>query len=363
LAIPIPWRLKKTASNLVGAAHYYRNRAASAARGNGGKKSILFCIPFYGYTGGAFAVLSTANLLSSEYDVSFLTKPTNTMNKYAGPAVRMVSEITEAFDYCVTESGISPDDLDAIRRDGSIVILTMHGAPTLTDGTKNHGYSDQLVDKMMRLVDSVQYISDAQLPFFEGQKVHRRRVPNYVEQVKTHTPGRTAGIVCDTTLPHKNAALSVAMANRSNAERVEVWGKSAGQADTGKVRWNGFATDKGRIYGSIDVLVHLSKLECQPLVVLEAISAGIPCVLAPIPAYAHLQGLEGIYLVDLDDEDGIVKAINAALSCDRIVREGLAAFWERHHSPRAIRDEWTQYLQELSGLKGARAGQLALAGR
>ena len=362
MAIPIPWRLKKTASDLVGAAHYYRNRAASPARGNG-RKSILFCIPFYGYTGGSFAVLSTANLLSSEYDVSFLTKPTNIMNKYAGADVRMVSEITEAFDYCVTESGISPEDLDAIRRGGSIVILTMHGAPTLADGSKNHGYSDQLVDRMLGLVDSVQYISDAQLPFFKGQTVHRRRVPNYVEQVKAHAPGRVAGIVCDTTLPHKNAALSVKMASRSDAERVQVWGKSSGQTDTERVTWNGFATDKARIYGSFDVLVHLSKLECQPLVVLEAISAGIPCVLAPIPAYAHLQGLDGIYLVDLQDEDAIVEAVNAALNCGFAVREGLSAFWERHHSPRAIRDEWTHYLQELSALKGDRAGQLAIAGR
>jgi hypothetical protein len=176
LVIPLPWRLKKTASNLVGAAHFYRNRTSSIARENGKKKSILFCIPFYGYTGGSFAILSTANLLASEYDVSFLTKPTNIMNKYAGADVRMVSEITETFDYCVTESGISPDELDKIRRGGSIVILTMHGAPALTDGTKNHGYNDQLIDWMMGQVDSVQYISDAQLPFFEGRKVHRRRV-------------------------------------------------------------------------------------------------------------------------------------------------------------------------------------------
>ncbi len=361
MVIPLPWRLKKTASDLVGAAHFYRNRASSIARENGKKKSILFCIPFYGYTGGSFAILSTANLLAEEYDVSFLTKPTNIMNKYAGADVRMVSEITETFDYCVTESGISPDELDKIRRGGSIVILTMHGAPSLTDGTKNHGYNDQLIDWMMGQVDSVQYISDAQLPFFEGRKVHRRRVPNFVGQVKSHAPGKAAGIVCDTTLPHKNAALSVDMASRSRAERVEVWGKSSGQADTDRVKWNGFATDKARIYGSIDVLVHLSKLECQPLVVLEAISAGIPCVLAPIPAYAHLRGLEGIHLVDLDDEDGIVAAINAGLNCDSSVREGLVGFWERHHSPRAIRDEWTRYLQQLSGLKDARAGQLALA--
>jgi glycosyltransferase involved in cell wall biosynthesis len=168
-------------------------------------------------------------------------------------------------------------------------------------------------------------------------------------------------VVCDTTLPHKNAELSIRLASRSKAAAVEVWGKSSGQADTDRVKWKGFSADKSRIYDDIDVLVHLSRLECQPLVVLEAISAGIPCVLAPIPAYAHLQGLKGIYLVDLEDEDAIVNAVNDALDCDDFVRDGLADFWQRHHSPNAVCEQWKLYLAELAAMKDLERNALVSA--
>ena len=94
------------------------------------KLKILICVPCYGYTGGAFAILSVTDLLSESCDVSFLTKPSNVMNKYVSREVRMVGCIAGKYDYCVIESGTDDAIVAKVERDGARIILAMHGAPS-----------------------------------------------------------------------------------------------------------------------------------------------------------------------------------------------------------------------------------------
>src|SRR5437868_1132383 len=104
--IRLPWRVQNLADKVISACHYHANLRANGHAPSGGTFKILFCVPFYGYTGGAFAVLSAANLLSESCQVSFLTKAGNVMNRYVSPKVRMVDEVTEPYDFCVVESGV-----------------------------------------------------------------------------------------------------------------------------------------------------------------------------------------------------------------------------------------------------------------
>jgi Glycosyl transferases group 1 len=346
----LPWRLSALATEAVGSYRYFRNRCANILRSSDrdGRFKLLFYVPFYGYTGGSFAVISVANLLSDVCDVSIVTKTSNVMNKYVSNKVRMVSGSAEPYDFCIVESGVGDAEIARMKRGGAHVILTMHGAPPTTDGTKNHGYSDEQVTMAMAAADSVQYVSDVQLPFFDlAPTVHRRRISNYVPQTNRAGKSLVAGIVCDTTLAHKNADACVEAAERSAATRIEVWGKYRDRRSTERVRWNGFTSDKQRIYGSFDVLVHLSRLENQPLVILEALSAGIPCVLARLPAYASLEGLSGMFFVDADDPVAVSRAIDRALDCPDEVREGLIKFWDENYSPHAVRAQWMDYFEDV----------------
>jgi glycosyltransferase involved in cell wall biosynthesis len=353
MRIHVPWSLRKLSSDVVSGCHFLVNHWCNTLgnQGRDGKLRILFSVPFYGYTGGSFAVISAANLLSEVYDVSFLTTSSNIMNRYVSTGVRVVSTVAERYDFYVVESGIDDALIAEIKRGGGRIILTMHGAPPTVDGTKNHGYSDGRVAGTMIMADSVQYVSDVQLPFFGPfPTIHRRKIPNYVLRTNKSTKTQAIGVVCDTTLPHKNVDSCIKAAELSNAKRIEIWGKYEGRCNTELIRWNGFTSNKQRIYNSFDVLVHLSRLENQPLVILEALSAGIPCVLADLPAYVHLRGLNGVVFVDPDDRAAAVRAINKALSCSEEDRRGLIRFWEEHHSPRAILAVWGRYLKEVSEL-------------
>ena len=293
----IPWRVTNFVSAVASRWRYLANRAAHLAPARApARPSILFWIPFYGYTGGSYAVVSTANLLSTVFDVSFLTRPTNVMNRYVSPRVRMVTHAADRYDFCIVEAGNDLDAMAALKRRGTRIIQAMHGAPDAADGTKNHGYDDEQVAAMMRLADSMQFISDVQLPFIEaGPARHWRKIPNFVLAVEKRRRSGAAGVVCDTRLPHKMADAAIRGAELSSASTVEVWGRHHGRHSTARVRWNGFSSDKQRMYDSFDVLVHMSRLENQPLVILEALSAGIPCVLAPLPTYQFLRALDGIF--------------------------------------------------------------------
>jgi hypothetical protein len=358
----LPWRVRNLADEILSASHYAVNRKRHGRAQQKGRFRILFCVPFYGYTGGAFAVLSAANLLSERCAVSFLTRPTNIMNRYVSPRVRMVDHPDGVYDFCIVESGIDDTIVSQLKQNGARIILTMHGAPAAADGTRNHGYSDEQVIRSFAGVDSIQYVSDVQAPFFDTiGAFHRRKIPNYVLAVKKTKRGRAAGLVCDTTLPHKNAEAGIAAAQLSSASHVEVWGKYKDRRSTNRIHWNGFSSNKMRIYGSFDVLVHLSRLENQPLVILEAMSAGIPCVLAPLPAYAGFRGLEGIYFAPADDTAAAAKAIDQALDCPLAVREGLIRFWEANCSPRAVLAQWLSYLEDISSPKEQGMREIALS--
>jgi hypothetical protein len=351
--------VRNLADKIVNAYHYRANLKANAGARPGQKPRILFCVPFYGYTGGAFAVLSAANLLAESCEVSFLTRPDNVMNRYVSPGVRMVAVPQGAYDFCVIECGIDETLVAGLKRDGARIILTMHGAPSTEDGEKNHGYSDEQLVRGLKVADSLQYVSDVQAPFVVSLSgFHSRKIPNYVLPVSKTRRCRAAGVVCDTTLPHKNADACVAGAESSSAERIEVWGKCRDRRSTGRVRWNGFSSNKAQIYNSFDVLVHLSRLENQPLVILEAMSAGIPCVLAPLPTYAGFRGVEGIYFAEGRDE--VAGKIDQALDCPQSVRDGLARYWDANYSPQAVLAQWTGYLKDVRELKEQGANALSL---
>ena len=104
------------------------------------------------------------------------------------------------------------------------------------------------------------------------------------------------------------------------------------------------------MFNSFDVLVHLSLHENGPMVALEAMSAGVPCVLGDQPNYDRYRGVPGIYLVGLHDAEAARRAVNEALErCDE-TRGPLIAHWEANYSPQALKRVWLDYFDEVCRL-------------
>ena len=83
-----------------------------------------------------------------------------------------------------------------------------------------------------------------------------------------------------------------------------------------RVIWTGFQLDPWPFYASADLFVLSSRLEGQPVVLLEALASGVPIVSTDCPSGPREVLDEGLYgtLVQVEDEGGLAAAIDGALS-------------------------------------------------
>lgn len=350
----IPWRVKHFVSCAINALHYGYARAKNCSAGHQltGLR-IHFEIPEYGITGGALAMINIANLLSANHTVSFQRTPTSERNRYLKPSVLVTQENSTDIDCCIIESGISPTRLAEFKKANIPIVVSNHGYPANeTTSIKGYGYTNLTIQTAFSTADALQFVSMAQRnEFFKLGWINSPDyiVQNYVEQVaRDSAPTNNCGIVCDTTLPLKNAITAIKAGNASDALTVQVWGKYASRYPDTKVRMNGYCTDKSKIYGSFDVLILLSYTEVQPLCVLEAISCGIPCVLSDIPCYQEFRGIPGFFFTPPDDIPAATHAINTALSQKAQLRDGLISLWRERYAPDAVSALWEATLQEMA---------------
>lgn len=349
----MPWRLQRLLDALVPlgrfASNQWHHRAGRNAPRRGAPR-VEFWIPQYGYTGGAAAVVATANLIARDYPTGFVTTPTSVLNRYLGHCVHMRRAPLAQADARIIESGASLEQIRQWRASGCRVIVTHHGFPrSNTVKHVNYGYEDSHIRQAIALASESHFISAAQARAFIEAGLESRPasvIPNAVAAVDKRARTRNAGIVCDTRLELKNARGAVRAAESSRAEAIHVWGRHAQTYGSERVRWHGFSTDKRRMLDSFDVLVLLSYTEVQPLSVLEALSAGIPCVLSDLGCYEEFRGCPGFWFVDPDDAAQGAQAIDEALDAPETVRRQLRDLWAARYSPDAVRKKWLELLAQ-----------------
>ena len=79
-----------------------------------------------------------------------------------------------------------------------------------------------------------------------------------------------------------------------------------------RVRWRGVIADASRLFRAFDVLVLSSRTEGTPIVLLEAMAAGVPIVATRVGGVPEMLGPEEAWLVAPDDPDALGAAIRAA---------------------------------------------------
>ncbi len=92
---------------------------------------------------------------------------------------------------------------------------------------------------------------------------------------------------------------------RERAERLGI---------AGRVTWHGNVPDAGRLLGAFDLFVLSSRTEGTPMVLLEAMAAGVPIVAAAVGGVPDVVTEEEAYLVPPDNIAALAAAVRTALA-------------------------------------------------
>jgi glycosyltransferase involved in cell wall biosynthesis len=143
----------------------------------------------------------------------------------------------------------------------------------------------------------------------------------------------------------KNALQGLDLAQRSDARRIQCWGSEqiAGLdpiSSYSKLQINGWTNSVRAIHASFDVLISTSQFETFGLVVVEALSAGIPCFLSDIPVYRELYtDFPGVLFQSGDDLQDIA-SINRLLSKASRLQPQIMRAWQMKFSNQVVREAW-----------------------
>ncbi len=129
-------------------------------------------------------------------------------------------------------------------------------------------------------------------------------------------------------------------------ERADLERRAAGLP----VRFTGFEAEPRRLFAQADVFVLPSRVEALPLVLVEAVSAGLPAVATDVGDVR--EALEGVVdVVPPEDAGALAAALQRLLEDpadrDRRSRAGITAARERLTAARMAQQAWAAFLPDL----------------
>ncbi|HEV8304151.1 MAG TPA: glycosyltransferase family 4 protein [Gemmatimonadales bacterium] len=253
--------------------------------------------------------------------------------------------------------GYRPDVLDAgvARRLGIPVVTTVHGFTG--GGWKNRLY-ERLQRRAFRRFDAVVAVSRPLVEHLAGAGVRRSRiheVPNAWRQMappqSREAARRTLGIPADDftigwvgRLSYEKGPDVLLEALRRVGDlpcavsvlgdgnmRVPLEARANGLGLDGRVRWHGAVPDAGRLFAAFDVCVLSSRTEGTPMVLFEAMAAGVPIIAARVGGVPDVVSPAEAALVAPEDPGALAAAI-------RGVHQDPAAAQRRAQAARAHLD-------------------------
>jgi glycosyltransferase involved in cell wall biosynthesis len=120
---------------------------------------------------------------------------------------------------------------------------------------------------------------------------------------------------------------------------------------TDRVVFHGHQDDVGRFYRRADLLVFPSRLENSPLVILEAMSYGVPSLTIRADGRTYINANHEILTADhdgflADDEEGFVRKLRALLESPELLRD----VGNRARQTVEKRNRWDQHVEGYEGI-------------
>lgn len=337
----LPWVLASRLVRNRNRTRYALNRATHALRSHRSPRVGVNC-GFQGLSGGATATADIASGLATCFEVSFESCPTSHYNSMVSSQVRLVPELDADADLYLCDVSCDHGFMKRVKDAARPLVVCSHGLPS-----QLHELDDARVTRSLDLADHTVFVSEVQRAAFGRSADTCSVIPNAVVPVRKRHRSNDVGCVGNLTESRKNVDASIAIARLSGAERIHLWGAGTDRWRDPAVVVHPWERDRDRIYDSFDCLVFMSELETFGLVVIEAMSAGVPCVLNDIPVFRQFADCPGVRLVPARDTR------DAALLVDELLerRDELRPHILRHFGERFGREiancRWRELVERL----------------
>ena len=350
--IRVPWRVQTAAYRA------YERGCSTLSRIPGKHRSginISFLCNYQQTTGATVAISSIANQLAYQHNVDAHIKPLSGYSRLLSLRVRQRFSVGSLSGHIVfVDIEQENNTIERLIDNKKQVVLTCHAFPT-----KLHSVPQPKLIRNLDLSTHIHFVSAYQRSEFIRQypdiDIESKSfvIPNYTRQSQKTTTTNSIGIVGLLNREPKKAIRSIQLAQLSNARWIECWGSDTihGLDDPGlysKLRINGWTNSLRKMHSTFDVLLSTSCSETFGLVVVEALSAGIPCVLSDISVYRELYSdCEGIAFLSGNEQQDIT-TINQLLGQAKDLKQPVTEFWQNHFSNEVIKSAWLDKITQLT---------------
>ena len=335
----IPWKVRNALRLIVNFLCFMQNKIAHLLKVEADRNRIVFSCDFHGITGATISIARIANLLAKKYHVDFVAGPFSNFNQMLRNEVVIISHEgmdKGQYDLYVCDGHTNLPFFYRLAEQHKKCLISIHGILR----------KENTLEKVY-LATKSHLVSEIQFMHHKVEKLHYFVIPNYCEKIGKTIQTYNVGIVGRVDDPNKNVAEALAIVKLSDANETHIWGGSESRRDDNKVVYHAWSRDKNKIYDSFDVLVSMSKEESMGLTVIEAMSCGIPCVLADISGFRIYKNCPGIALVQMGNWDEAVKYINLFLKTKSEYKADMIEYWYRNYSERAIAEMWFKEIEAI----------------
>jgi glycosyltransferase involved in cell wall biosynthesis len=256
------------------------------------------------------------------------------------------------------------------RRVGIATVATVHG---FTGGGWKNRLFEYLDRRALRRIDAVVAVSRAQMAQLRGAGVpdhslvhianawspDGRTMARDAARAALGLPGDAVVIAFVGRLSSEKGAdlflaalarlrerpwLAVVIGDGQDRQALEAQATAAGVGD--RIRWLGIVRDAGRLFAALDVFVLSSRTEGIPIVLFEAMAAGLPIVATRVGGVPEVVSEREALLVPSEDPRALAGAIAQALDDPAAATRRAQAASEVLASRFAL-DPWLAAYEEL----------------
>jgi len=317
--------------------NFFRNASINDIR-------ITFQCGFHGETGGVFAIASIANLLAQRYQVEFLTNPSSNYNRLLSSKICFVETPNMNSDLFICDVTCDHYFLERVKKKGKLLIISCHGLLN-----ESHGLESEQVKKALSFADIVHFVSPFQQDSFQLETGRFEIIPNATKKINKKRRTNNVGCVGNLNEVKKNVIESVNIGLASKADYIHLWSIEKDIWKDSRVVTHNWEKNKDKIYNSFDVLVFMSQVETFGLVVIEAMSAGIPCLLSSIPVFEEFGKCPGVTIIDTDNKENTAAILNEMLENKDKLRDPILEHFTNRYSEDVISEKWFSLVSKLLG--------------